>query len=1201
MPASHLTLLGSFRLTENAIPIQFDQSRLIELVARLALEPGQPLSRQRLAYDFWPDSNEKQARTNVRNLLYKLKRAWPTYAHTIESSRQDLTWRMDAPIIVDVHSFEAALGQAEQAVDTPSRVSALAHAAQAYAGDLLPDLYSDWVLGERERLRGRFAACLERLIPALLDLRRPDEALGWAKTLQRHDPLHESAYRLTMTVYATLGDRSAALRTYHACASLLEQELGVAPSPATQALYDRLLNGAGPQSAQVAQAAQAHEVPKILARPRLVGRDENWQRLLAQWRRTQQGQPHMVLIWGEAGMGKTRLAEELTQWADRRGHLWANSRSYAAQGALVYAPIAEWMRAPRLRAHLSQVDDLWQVELARLIPDLLAHRQDLPPPGPLAEDWQRRRFYEGILQALFPKSDTQTDAVLLHLDDMQWADSETLAVLNYLLWGAGDRPLLIVGTVRSEEAQANLTLNSLLRTARKGGLLTEITLGPLSFTETAELAAQTANKDLSAAQNHALYELSEGHPLFLVETVRAAAWDGLPPTPSQDPNPTLGQGEGAAGPRFTIPPKIQALLTRRLDQLSPSARQLAEVAAVVGREFDYPTLHGASQLDESALVGGLDELWRHRIVREQGETAYDFSHDRIREVAYGRISRARRRLLHRQVAQAMEALHAPVLDEVAGQLADHYQRAGMADQARSFYRQAGEVALAQYALPQARELFDAALVLTPKADWQERFDLLQKLDSVHQNRSARKDLWDKVLAEQAAITQALAADPQVTTEQLAPIRCAYLLNQARRLSTTGQTDADRRHAIVLCQEAIVLAEPLGDVAFLARAHTHWGFSAWSLTDMTEAKTHYAQAVHYAELAGLHQEEAIALEMSAAVGMFTGMPAGQIRSMIDRSMTFVQELGHLPRVASLFNKLGYLPIAQGTGEFEQAAAHYTQGLTLARQIGYQSLITNILRNIGHMETCRGDYGQAQPALTETIRASRESSGVQNLGAALHYEGEWYLQQGDFVSAAARLQEAEAVMRAVGLAHFRVKCGSDLGLLHHLRGEDGAAETVLTEALELVTQHGDTRYIAQINVRLGYVQEAQDRLDAARRAYSQGVELHHQMDQLFYAAMGLAGLARLHHRAGETALAQALVREIWQVLESQTPEATIECARMYVTCCHILTDTDPELAGHIAVRAKAQLDRRAATIDHPEREILFWQIPDHRAVLACQPAS
>jgi tetratricopeptide (TPR) repeat protein len=313
------------------------------------------------------------------------------------------------------------------------------------------------------------------------------------------------------------------------------------------------------------------------------------------------------------------------------------------------------------------------------------------------------------------------------------------------------------------------------------------------------------------------------------------------------------------------------------------------------------------------------------------------------------------------------------------------------------------------------------------------------------------------------------------------------------------------------------------------------------------------------------------------------------------------MGDLPRVASLLNKQGYLPMAQGTGGFEQAAEHYANGLILARQIGYQSLASNILRNIGHMEICRGDYGQAQLALSEAISLSREMAGILNLGTALHYEGEWYMQQGDFVPAAARFHEAEAIMQPVGLAHFRVKARSDLGLLHHLRGDDLTAETVLTEALGMATQHGDTRYEAQINVRLGYVREAQDRLDEARQAYALGVGLHRQMEQPYYAALGMAGLARLHQWAGEEAQAQDMARQIWRILDSQIPEATIESARTFATCCHILRDVDAPLADLLATRGHAQLIHRAATMDDPARRTLFWQIPDHQAVLACQPSS
>lgn len=154
---------------------------------------------------------------------------------------------------------------------------------------------------------------------------------------------------------------------------------------------------------------------------------------------------------------------------------------------------------------------------------------------------------------------------------------------------------------------------------------------------------------------------------------------------------------GLPGPVTALPPKIQATIQTRLLRLSPAAQELASVAAVIGRAFTFDVLVQASGNDPDRLVDGLDELWQRRIVREQGSGGYDFSHDRIREVAYAQISLARRRLLHRRVARALEQIHAPQLAEVSGLLAAHYEEAGLAEQAVAWYWQAVEVARRRFA------------------------------------------------------------------------------------------------------------------------------------------------------------------------------------------------------------------------------------------------------------------------------------------------------------------------------------------------------------------------------------------------------------------------------------------------------------------------------------------------------------------------
>ncbi len=357
----------------------------------------------------------------------------PIWIDAIAIDGKHVTWRGDTTFQVDVQRFEELNALADRSQNADERIRLLTEAADCYQGDFLPNCYADWALAERERLRGEYATVLERLVDALLDQRRYEEALQHAKALQRLDPLHESAYRHLMQTYAALGDRGAALRVYHACASTLQQELGVEPSPATEALRTQLLHLED-------QSVPMHRTHRRLCNVNAwLGVTTSGDSFKTHGVTYNKGQAKCILIWGEAGIGKTRLAEELLDRAQHQSQTTASSRSYAVEGALTYAPIAEWLRAPAIRPALEHVDDLWRVELARLLPELLADRPDLPQPGPMTETWQQQRFFQSIVHAL----QAAPTPLLLHLDDLQWSDAETLTLLQFLLHGARSHPLLL--------------------------------------------------------------------------------------------------------------------------------------------------------------------------------------------------------------------------------------------------------------------------------------------------------------------------------------------------------------------------------------------------------------------------------------------------------------------------------------------------------------------------------------------------------------------------------------------------------------------------------------------------------------------------------------------------------------------------------------------------------------------------------------
>jgi predicted ATPase len=565
-----------------------------------------------------------------------------------------------------------------------------------YGGDLLPSCYDDWIRPERERLSQAFAGTLEQLVLLLEDQRAYRAAIGHARRLLQRDPLHEGTCRRLMRLHALTGDRAAALRVYHACATGLERELGMEPSSATREAYQRLLK------AETVDVPPPTPGAELAAASPLVGRHREWARLGEAWRAARAGRPHFVLLTGDSGIGKTRLAEEMVQWARRQGIATASARCYAGGGELVYGPVASWLRA----RPLPTLEPVWRSEIARILPELLAEQPDLPPPKPLTEAWQRQRFFEALKRAILRGS----PSVLL-IDALQWCDRGTLEWLRYLLRADAGQPsdpparLLIIGTCRPAEIGDEHPLTSLLQALRRDGQLTEIALGPLDEAGTAELAANVAGREPDPDLAACLYRETEGNPLFVVETVRM----GLLAT-EQERGRWDGEWRTVCLPR-PLPSQMQAAIEARLAQLTPPARELADVAATIGRQFTFAVLIRASRLDEDVLVQAVDELWRRRIVCEQGADAYDFGHDKLREVAYGGLSAARKRWLHRRVAQALEDVHASDLDAVSGQVAAHYERADEPQHAIPYYHRAALAARRIHANEEATRYLRRALAL----------------------------------------------------------------------------------------------------------------------------------------------------------------------------------------------------------------------------------------------------------------------------------------------------------------------------------------------------------------------------------------------------------------------------------------------------------------------------------------------------------
>ncbi len=723
MPGTTLRieLLGHVRITDgDGGEVALPSARRQALLAHLILHREAPVRRERLAFLFWPDSQDAQARTNLRRELHHLRAELPQAEALLTVGPDALRWVSAPQVSVDVDELEQAIetaAAARERSEVGAELRALERAAALYRGELLPSCYEDWIEPLRQRLRNALLAGLVRLVELQEARGAHAAAVAHAERALAIEPLDEAGYRALMRLHQRAGNRAAAIHAFHRCAGVLRRELDVAPGPATRKAYEALLAAEHrPDGASSGSEDTRDSVP-------LVGRAATLETLEETWRRSRAPHPEMVVVYGEAGIGKTRLIEEFVRSKQAHAATIASARAYAAEGPFSYGLALDWLRSETVAAGIPELPAAWRSEIARLAPELSPAAEVGPPPDTVPSAWQRRRLLEAIGHAVLAAPEPR----LLIADDLQWADADSLDALHLLTRLQPDAQLLVVATVRTEELPGNAPLEELLLALRYGGHLVELELGRLSERETALLACEVADATLTDDQLQRVHRISEGVPLFIVEALRAhAGWRAE----------WLAQEDGVAP--TTVPPRVRAVLTARLTQLSPAARSLAGLAATLGRAFRFEVLRRASDLSEEDLVRSLDELWRRRIVREQVAGAYDFSHDALRDAAYVGMDPARRRLLHRRVARALEGVEPAAVDAMSGRLAHHYEQGGEPWRAIEAYRRAAGAAARVFSHAEAVRLLGRALALLetlPASEERDRWELELQLAKVIPVRS----------------------------------------------------------------------------------------------------------------------------------------------------------------------------------------------------------------------------------------------------------------------------------------------------------------------------------------------------------------------------------------------------------------------------------------------------------------------------------
>jgi DNA-binding SARP family transcriptional activator len=739
-------ILGPLEVRGQQGEVALRGNKLRGLLAVLLLHANKPVSAERLALALWgqdaPDGATKTVQVHVSRLRRALGDtgliATMPAGYCLRVCRDELDAARFERLVEDGRTALAS-GQPENAA------ALLREALLLWRGPALADLAGEpFAQAEIARLEEQHLAALEARVEADLAAGRHAELVGELRRLVAVDPTRERLVGQLMLALYRCGRQTDALEVYQDTRSALIADVGVEPGPQLRDLQDAILHHdtalepgresdlqPGHDAVGVSSLAGREDKPVVLPIPRslhvpagsaFVGRDTELECLREHWTQVQAGARSAVVISGEPGIGKTRLASELAHEVHQEGALVLYGRCDEGL-AVPYQPFVEalgpYVRAAgldRLRARLGHLIS----ELGRMWPELTGLGE------PVRGDPESERF--ALFEAVAALIDVTTHErrVLLVLDDLHWAASPTLLLLRHLTRSERQLGVLVLGTYRQTELDRDQPLAQLLADLHRDTSLERLSIGGLSEAAIAALVETVGHEldDQASELVHVLQTQTAGNPFFVRELLANLAESGKPFSSDVD------------GAQLEAPEALRHVIMQRVARLSERAERALRVAAAAGAVFSFPLLERVLG-ERSDVIDALDEAVAAGLLSEAGHGDYVFAHALVRQTIYGQLGSARRMRLHRQLGEALESLDAA--DASVEALAHHFTQAagdGQGDKAASYALVAGRNATARLGYEEAAAHYErglGALALSGQPHGERRCELLLALGEARWN------------------------------------------------------------------------------------------------------------------------------------------------------------------------------------------------------------------------------------------------------------------------------------------------------------------------------------------------------------------------------------------------------------------------------------------------------------------------------------
>ncbi len=1139
---------------------------------------GKQHDRLKLIGILMPDLPENKARRRLSQALWQIRKTLPGM---VTAEKQSIGISEAFDFGTDVERFKSLSVEPGKLQD----------ACDLYQGDFMEGLFDEWVLPLRETFRIVYIKNLEMLVRKHKTAGRYQLALDAAYRLCETSPQEEHVFREIMRLKTMLGFPHEALRYYRSLPDVCEEE--------TIALAEEISGQVGQKSGWETREDDRNRSISLERVP-LIGRQDERTRMLA-WIGTifddADKSGGMIILEGEAGVGKTRLVQEISRDVVWRGGqvLWGTAHEMAYTKP--YAPLIEALSGGLTPLRYNQImrvlDPLWVRVLFPLFPEIIEGVPDLPPAPALTPELERKRL--DLAFSRFVTAWTQFTPLLIVLENLQWMDTETLELLAGLADSLRETGCVIIGTHRDEESRSFPDLWEKLRNIDQAGLIGRLSMRRLSNAETSELIRKILGIEKPAPLfEMRLYQETQGNPLFILETLRVLYDEALLQRDKRGFWRTPWDESTTDYKELPLPPVVEQVIQRRLKRLQPDFAQTLAIAATLGAEFDFALLQSVSNLEPAVLIHAVRELVRRHFFDEMPKT-YRFSHDKIRQAVYESIDPDACMQNHARIGKVLEIEH----PDDAAALAYHFTKAAVWDKAILYHQKAGERAARVYDNQNA--IFHYSHAIRLLAEKSAAVDP-EKMYTLTLAREALFGVLGKREAQGNDIGQLEVLAERMDDDRK---RARAALCRAKFADFSG----DYAVAIRAARQVVDISVKLDDERIRADGLWRWGSILASQGKYRLAEKKLEKALSCAERTKAQNLEA-GIHRNLGVTAYLTSRYAVASEHFHRALTIFRQIHDQRYEGLVLNNIGL--VYRTEGDYEKAKEYFIRSLEVIRETGDRQFEGVALGNLGVLYGEQGLYYQAMEYCEQVLVICRENGDKPGQSLQLVNLALVLMHMGDYGNAETFLRDGLELSHKIGELRIAIFSQVYLALVLVYRDKLAEAEEFAKQALALSGEYEDLHVQGLALTFLGFIHEACAKkalADAEKQAclldaescYRQALEIRRELGWEHMAVEPLAGLARVAVESGNAEQAETYAEEILAFMAHGRMRRVEEPFRIRLTCYQILKagNAQPEQKNridHFLRETCQQLQTQASKIeDQRLRELFLSGVRWHRQIL------